>query len=123
MYAGALDYQPDTDCSQLAIALHELAGTATAQQAAARQRLLLQLAPGSALQPNATPESPPDCARLLERYDIPADADVQFEQGAILAASGDIPGARRLWGQVVQQAPGTDAATLAARALNEAPAQ
>lgn len=38
----------------------------------------MQLAPGSALQPNATPESPPDCARLLERYDIPADADVQF---------------------------------------------
>lgn len=78
VYAGALDYHPDTDCAQLAIALHELAGTATAQQATARQRLLLQLAPGSALQPNATSESAPDCARLLERYDIPADADVQF---------------------------------------------
>ena len=62
-----------------------------------------------------------DIAKAAEL--APADADVQFEQGAILAASGDIPGARRLWGQVVQQAPGTDAATLAARALNDAPAQ
>ncbi|TPE62863.1 hypothetical protein FJQ54_04905 [Sandaracinobacter neustonicus] len=62
-----------------------------------------------------------DIAKAAEL--APKDADVQFEQGAILAASGDIPGARKLWGQVVQQSPGTDAATLAARALNEAPAQ
>ena len=53
----------------------------------------------------------------------PADPDVQFEQGAIAAASGDLPAARRLWQQVVAAAPGTEAATLATRALEAAPPQ
>jgi tetratricopeptide (TPR) repeat protein len=70
---------------------------------------------------NDMPRARTDIAKAAELS--PADADVQFEQGAILAVSGDIPAARKLWGQVVTQAPGTDAAKLAARALNEAPAQ
>jgi tetratricopeptide (TPR) repeat protein len=47
----------------------------------------------------------------------PADADVRFEQGAILAAAGDLAAARKQWESVVQSAPGTPAAALSAKAL------
>lgn len=62
-----------------------------------------------------------DIAKAAEL--APADADVLFEQGAILAASGDVPGARKLWEQVQKQAAGSDAAFLAARALKDSAEQ
>jgi tetratricopeptide (TPR) repeat protein len=47
----------------------------------------------------------------------PADPDVGFEQGTVLAATGDIPAARRQWDSVVKTAPDSDAAALARKAL------
>lgn len=47
----------------------------------------------------------------------PADPDIQFEQGAILAAGGDLPAARKQWETLVKSAPDTPAAGLAAKAL------
>ncbi len=63
------------------------------------------------------PRARTDIAKAAEL--APADADIRFEQGAILAAGGDIPAARALWEALVKQSPGTEAAVLAARALKD----
>lgn len=63
------------------------------------------------------PRARADIAKAAEL--APDDADVRFEQGAILAAGGDLPAARAAWEQLLKQAPGTDAARLAARALKD----
>lgn len=47
----------------------------------------------------------------------PTDPDIQFEQGAILVAAGDLEAARKLWETLVKSAPGTAAAGLAGKAL------
>jgi len=47
----------------------------------------------------------------------PADPDILFEQGSIAAEAGDPAEARRLWDQLVQTAPASEAARLARAAL------
>jgi tetratricopeptide (TPR) repeat protein len=64
------------------------------------------------------PRAKADIARAAAL--APADPDILFEQGAVLAADGDLPGARAQWEQLAKTAPGTAAAALAARALQDA---
>lgn len=64
---------------------------------------------------NDLPRAAADIARAAAL--APGDPDIQFEQGATLAATGDVAAARKLWETLVKSAPGTPAAALAGKAL------
>lgn len=49
----------------------------------------------------------------------PSDPDIMFEQGNIAAANGDMEAARKVWAMTVKAAPGTPAAELAGKALQQ----